>query len=87
MVAVSKISRATAMLSAMLLLAGCDSWPKTWSRDDIEEIARNSAEDVADDVMSSRASELEARIQALESEVNQLKSENAELQSDIANYR
>jgi outer membrane murein-binding lipoprotein Lpp len=75
------------MLSAMLLLAGCDSWPKTWSRDDIEEIARGSAEDVADDVISSRTSELEARIQDLESEVTQLKSENAELRSYIANDR
>ncbi len=85
--AVSKISRVTAMLSAMLLLAGCDSWPKTWSRDDIEEIARDSAEDVADDVISSRTSDLEARIQDLESEVTQLKSENAELRSYIANDR
>lgn len=80
----SRIYRAFALLPAVFLLSGCDSWPKAWSRNDIEEIARNSAEDIADDVISSRASDMESRIQQLESEVAQLKSENAEIRSYIA---
>ena len=85
MTSLSRVCRAAALIPVVFLLAGCDSWPKAWSRNDIEEIARNSAEDIADDVMSSRTSYMESRIRDLESEVAQLKSENAEIRNYIAN--
>lgn len=87
MTSLSRVCRAAALVPAVFLLAGCDSWPRAWSRNDIEEIARDSAEDIADDVISSRASDMENRIQHLEAEVAQLKSENAELRTYVANQQ
>jgi outer membrane murein-binding lipoprotein Lpp len=54
---------------AALFLAGCDSAPQAWSRDEIADIAADQSADTSD---------LEARVAALEAEVERLRTEQAE---------
>ncbi len=80
-----QLCRTMALLPSILLIAGCDSLPQTWSRDDLEAIAANAAQDAAVDAAADHAAPLEGRIQNLESEISELKRENARLQAEIAN--
>lgn len=83
--------RTAVLICAALSLAACDSLPQTWSRDDIEAIAYNAAEDVADASvpdapgLESRISDLESKVSYLESKVSDLEAENASLRAEIAN--
>lgn len=63
-------------------LAGCDNVPKTWAESDIESIAYDAAEDVADARFSAVAS-IESRINELESKVDDQEREIDSLRSDL----
>jgi len=58
-------------VAALALLTGCDSWPKPWSRNDIEE---NAAEQATPD-MSPRLLVMEERLLQVEAENRQLRIE------------
>lgn len=72
---------------AFSAVAGCSDFPKTWSRNDIEEIAREQAEDleVVTDTsgLESKVSDHQSELDSLKREVKRLASENRSLRSDI----
>ena len=78
------------LVASTALLAGCDDLPKTWSRNDIQAIAADAAENAAADAAADAAGDysgaLESRIETLEAEVARLKSENSSLQSELSTH-
>lgn len=74
MVVLPRFLKTTAFAAAVFLLSGCDSLPKTWSRDDLSDIAQDAAIDVSS-AQQSKINDLEERVEYLESRVDDLESE------------
>lgn len=84
-----------AILLLSVTLCACSDLPKTWSEDEIREIAtdvslsdptfeENSASDMRQ--MKNSIDALEGRVSTLESELSLAQSEISDLRGDIANH-
>jgi hypothetical protein len=82
MIPIPKVFKANLLVLAVFTLSSCDSLPKTWSRDDLNGIAYDAAEDVSS-AQQSRINDLESRVDALESRANDLESRASDLESDV----
>lgn len=74
------------VLLSIILLSGCDDYPRPRTEEEIREIA----EDVADAVVSDRApsaSDTEDRLDELEQKLSSVEVENASLRSEIRSLR
>ena len=74
------------LIGAALSLAGCDSLPTSWSRDDLEEIAQSAGADQVSAV-EGRLSNLETKVSEQETEISYLQSQVSSLESELALYR
>jgi phage shock protein A len=70
------------LLAAALSLAGCEQ--KTWTRDEIADIAADSADAGLASEVYTQASDLDGRVSELESENQRLESELSTLAARVS---